>query len=241
MGGILRQAFTRTGLRFGFDLFPECFIVLRPAAKAPVAAMQAGSAVGGQHRGFNQQRTGTTHWVEQRRARQPTGAHHDGGSQRFFDGRHTGAIAVATQMQTCPAQIQRDAGGIAIEPDVNAQIRVFTIDVWSFFVFTGKAVHDGIFHAQRAVLAVADLIVYTVKMHCEGRVWREDLCPVDHLYAGIEIKIAVDLALFHRQHDARRQAAPHQALVNKPCVALKMDTTLNHLALLRAQGFQFSF
>jgi hypothetical protein len=43
MRGIRRQPFTRAGLRFGFHLFPERFIVLRPAVEAPVAAVQPGA------------------------------------------------------------------------------------------------------------------------------------------------------------------------------------------------------
>ena len=67
------------------------------------------------------------------------------------------------------------------------------------------------------------------------------LCPVDCLNAEVQIKIAVDLALSHRQDNARGQATPHQALVNKPGVALEMDPTLNHLTLHGAEAFQFSF
>ena len=239
--GVLRQPFTGAGLRIVFDLFPDGLIVLRPAFEAPVAAVQPWRTVGGQHRGFNQQRTGTAHRIEQRRTWLPSGAHHDSGSQRFFDRRHPGAIAIAAQMQACATQIQGNTGRIAVQPDVDTQIRVFTVNVRTFFIATREAVHNGILNAQGTILAVADLIVDAVEMHRKGSVRGEDLCPVDHLYAGVEIKIAVDLALFHRQHDARRQTAPHQALVNKPRVALKMDTTLNHPALFRAQGFQFSF
>ncbi|MNP26596.1 hypothetical protein D3C76_1194580 [compost metagenome] len=78
-------------------------------------------------------------------------------------------------------------------------------------------------------------------MHGKGRAWGENLCPVGRLYAEVQVKVAIDLTGTQRQHDARRQAAPHQALVNKPRVALKMDTTLNHLTLTRAKAFQFSF
>ena len=144
-------------------------------------------------------------------------------------------------MQACAAQIQGNTGSVAVQPDVDTQIRVFTINVRTFSITTREAVHNGVFDAQGTVLAVADLIVDAVEMHRKGSVRGEDLCPVDHLYTGVEIKIAVDLALFHRQHDARRQTAPHQALVNKPCVALEMDPTLNHLAFNGPQVFQFSF
>ena len=241
MRGIFRQPLTCAGLRVVFDLFPERFIVLRPAFEAPLAAMESRGAVGGQHGRFNQQGTGTAHRVEQRRARLPAGAHHNGGRQGLFDGCHAGTIAVAAQVQARAAQIERDTRRVAVQPDVNTQIRVFTIDVRTFLIFTRKAVHNGVFYAQGTVLAVADLVVHAVEMDRKGGIRGEDLCPVDHLYAGVEVKVAINLALFHRQHDARRQAAPHQALVNKPRVALKMDTTLNHLTLLCAQAFQFSF
>ena len=98
VGGVLRQAFTCPGLSVRFHLFPDSFIVLRPAFEAPLAAVQSRRAVGGQHSRFNQQRTGAAHRVEQWRAWLPAGAHHDGGGQGFFDRCHTGAIAVATQM-----------------------------------------------------------------------------------------------------------------------------------------------
>ncbi|MNS60941.1 hypothetical protein D3C72_939530 [compost metagenome] len=215
--------------------------MLCPAAKAPLPAMQSWRAVGGQHGRFNQQGAGTAHWVDHRRARQPARAHHNGRSQVFFDRRNTGAIAVTALVQAFAAEIQRNIGGLFIEPHVDAQIGIFTIDVRAFKIFTREAVDDGVFHLQCTVLAVTDFVVQTAEMHGKGRTRGENLCPVDRLHAEIQIKVAVDLAGTQRQHDARRQATPHQALVNKPCVALKVDTTLNHLTLKRAKAFQFSF
>ena len=98
MGAILRQAFTGTSLRFRFHFLPDSFIMLRPAAKAPTPTVQARCAVGRQHRRFNQQRTRTTHWIEQRCSWLPAGSHNNRGCQGFFDRRNTSTIAIATQM-----------------------------------------------------------------------------------------------------------------------------------------------
>ena len=98
MRAILSQAFTGTSLRFRFHFLPDIFIMLHPAAKAPTPTVQAWCAIGRQHRRFNQQRTGTTHRIEQRCSWLPAGSHNNRGCQGFFDRRNTSTIAIATQM-----------------------------------------------------------------------------------------------------------------------------------------------
>ena len=144
-------------------------------------------------------------------------------------------------MQTVTAQIKCNAGGIFVQPDIDSQIRRFTIHIRTRQIFAGKGIDNRILDLQRAVLAVTNGLVQAAKMDGKRSTRIKYLCPVDCLNAEVQIKIAVDLALSHRQDNARGQAAPHQALVNKPRVALKMDPTLNDLTLQRAEVFQFSF
>ena len=215
--------------------------MLRPAAKAPVAAVQARRAVGRQHRRLNQQGTGAAHRIEQRGARHPAGAHHDRRREVFFDRRHTGAIAVAAQVQAFAAQIQRDVRRLFVQPDVDPQIGRLTIDVRARQILTGEAVDNSVFDLQRAVLAVADLLIETAKMHREGGARVKHLRPRNGLYAEVQIQIAVYATLAQRQHDARSQPAPHQALIQQARIPLKMDPALDYLAVRRAKPFQFSF
>ena len=116
-------------MRFRLHLFPDGVIVLRPAAKAPVAAVQARRAIGRQHRRFNQQGTGAAHRIEQRRTWYPARAHDDRRREVFFDRRHSGTIAIAAQVQAFAAQIQRDVRRLFVQPDVDPQIGRLTIDV----------------------------------------------------------------------------------------------------------------
>ena len=140
-----RQPLAGAGLRFRLHLFPDSVIVLRPTAKAPVAAVQTRRTIGRQHRRFNQQGTGAAHRIEQRRTRYPTRAHDDRRREVFFDRRHTGTIAVAAQMQPFPAQIQGDMRRLFVQPDVDPQIGRLTIDIRARQVFTREAVDDGVF------------------------------------------------------------------------------------------------
>ncbi|MNN55647.1 hypothetical protein D3C81_1705350 [compost metagenome] len=120
--------------------------MLRPTVKAPVATVQTGCAIGCPHRGFNQQRTGTTHRIEQRRTRLPARTHHDSRSQRLFDRRLTGTIAIAALMQTITAKIEGNAGGIFVQPDVNTQIRGFAIHIRTGHIFTGKGIDNRVLY-----------------------------------------------------------------------------------------------
>ena len=140
-----RQPLAGAGLRFRLHLFPDSVIVLRPTAKAPVAAVQTRRTIGRQHRRFNQQGTGAAHRIEQWRTRYPTRAHDDRRREVFFDRRHTGTIAVAAQMQPFPAQIQGDMRRLFVQPDVDPQIGRLTIDIRARQVFTREAVDDGVF------------------------------------------------------------------------------------------------
>ncbi|CNU16216.1 Uncharacterised protein [Salmonella enterica subsp. enterica serovar Bovismorbificans] len=241
MRGILRQPLTRPGLRFGFHFLPDSFVMLRPAAKSPVTTVQSRRAIGRPHRGLNQQCPRTTHRVEQRRTWLPAGTHNNRCRQRLFNWRQPGAIAITTQVQAITTEIQRNAGSFFIQPDVNTEVRRFAVHIWTRKIFPRKRIDNRVFNFHRAILTITDSVVQAAEMHRKRRARIKNLCPVYRLNAEVKIEIAVDLALTHRQDNTRGQAAPHQALVNKPRVALKMDPTLNNLTPYGAQFFQFSF
>ncbi|MBR8849377.1 hypothetical protein J0X08_03504 [Klebsiella variicola] len=78
-------------------------------------------------------------------------------------------------------------------------------------------------------------------MYREGGARVKHLRPRNGLYAEVQIQIAVYATLAQRQHDARSQPAPHQALIQQARIPLKMDPALDDLAVRRAKSFQFSF
>ncbi len=78
-------------------------------------------------------------------------------------------------------------------------------------------------------------------MHRKGGVSGKDLRPRNRLNPQVEIQIAIHAALAQRQHDARGQPAPHQALIQQARISLKMNPALDDLARRGAKSFQFSF
>jgi 23S rRNA G2445 N2-methylase RlmL len=81
------------------------------------AAMLATDRAPGMHRGH----WGFGGWAQHDGARHPAGAHHDRRREVFFDRRHTGAIAVAAQVQTLlstasPVRICRARTSIVSRP-----------------------------------------------------------------------------------------------------------------------------
>ncbi len=69
----------------------------------------------------------------------------------------------------------------------------------------------------------------------------EQFGPVDALYADIEIEIAVDAEFAERQQNTRRQPAPQQTLIHRTVIGFKVNASLYHLQILRAQRVQLTF
>lgn len=103
----------------------------------------------------------------------------------FLQRRPAGEIAVTALMQAFTAQIERHAGHIALQEDVNANIRLLLGDRRALVKFAGKAVDDGVFHLQRAILAVADLFVHAAEMHGKGFIHAKNARPVDRLHPEV--------------------------------------------------------
>ena len=139
------------------------------------------------------------------------------------------------------AQIERHAGHIALQEDVNANIRLLLGNRRALVKFTGEAVDDGVFHLQRAILAVADLFVHAAEMHGKSFIHAKNARPVDRLHPKVQIQVAVHAEFVQRQQNARSQAAPQQALVQKTIVTLKMYPALHHFAVVSAKRFQLAF
>ncbi len=135
-------ASARALLRLAFHLAPQRVVMLTPVGEAPAAAQQAWRAIAGDQRCLDQQRAGAAHRIEQRRGWLPAGAQHDRRRQVLLERRLAGLLTIAALMQRVAAQIQRDAGAIFIQPDVDADIRLLAIHIGTRQFLAGKGVDN---------------------------------------------------------------------------------------------------
>ncbi len=146
--------------------------------------------------------------------RYPARAHDDRRREVFFDRRHSGTIAIAAQVQAFAAQIQRDVRRLLFSQTLirRSGDSRSTFGRGRFLRVKLSTMASLTFSAPYWLLRISSL---RPQMHREGGARVEHLRPRNGLYAEVQIQIAVYATFAQRQHDARSQPAPHQALIQQ--------------------------
>ena len=115
------------GLGAPLFLLPELGVEVGPALEGK-RAMQAGGLGEGPAGGFDQERARAAEGVHQGSGPIPATEAHQTGGQVFFEGGQAHGAAVAPAMQAAAGAIQAEPGFLAVEVDMEGEIRLLEID-----------------------------------------------------------------------------------------------------------------
>jgi hypothetical protein len=179
--------------RLGQQALPERLVVAAPAQEAELVAQQTRRDVGRDQRSLDREAAGTAHRVDEPklavgRANQfrPAGPQQQRCRQILFQRCGALCAAIAAPMETLAREIDRDAGDVAVEVQIQPHVGSGNVDGRPASRALAKLVDDGVFDFQRGELRVRDLRTRARALDGQRPVDGEVLAPVDRAHAVIE-------------------------------------------------------
>lgn len=189
----------------------------QPCGEAPLLTAQVRRHVGGDHPGFDEERTDTAHRVSQRatfgRNARPAGTDQDRCREVFLQRRRALLQAVTALMQAVAGKVEGQDRFAAIQAQVNAQIRVELVDAWAVALRGTQFVDDGVFDFQCAEVGVVDTRTVAAEFNSQGAVGEHVILPLDVEHAVIQVfSVFHREALEHQQHPVGQTRPQAQAI-----------------------------
>ncbi len=198
---------------------PHVRVVAEPPVEPPGAAQQPRGDVACDHRGFDRYRGRTAQRVEKAAAIgcdvAPSGDLEHRGSERLLHRRrdlHSGR-SVASAVERIARQVDRDAGLLAGDDHVHAQVGRGRVDARPTADALAEPVGDGVFDAHGGELGVAQRLVDARGVDGDGAVGTHVVLPRDLAHALVERVGALRAHGPEREQDARCEPRPQQHAV----------------------------